>query len=381
MEDMHKGLLYIATVLLVLIVALASFHYKDNIQGHAVRGYVIKDFSGNNIVVPDDVITIGVITPLTGQYAFIGKESQVGFWLAQEDVERMFNRKVHIIYKDSACDPTIATIAAQNLMAEGAEFIIGADCYSRNPLVVEGVVLNMNPSKDIENSYSFSFSSPVEDEFSALFEKVKPIPASLAVIFPDDDYGVDSLAAVKKVYGGNVVSAYKYGNQQDAFADIAGKSKARNNEAVLIIAHEPNQLRKVLKALREAQYENTILTNVGISDAYLTTIGTDAYDFEDVTFVTDLDFLSSRTKTQEFIARSASEYGVEPTTYTANAYDSLMILGEMIKKTGEDPVAVGDAMHNLYNHEGVTGIMTMNQNSLTRTWYVRTIRDGKVIVS
>jgi ABC-type branched-subunit amino acid transport system substrate-binding protein len=376
MREHHQNLLLLGLAILVIAFGIVTWSNAHNLQGEAVKGYVLRNFEGKEIT-PKGELSIGVITPLSGPYKFIGQESVQGFQLAKDTLAAQ-GKTVHFIYKDSECDPVVAERRANELMASGVSYIIGADCYGKDPIVINGISFNLNPTREADNPSSFSLQSPLEEETGAFFAQIKHQPATLAIIFIDDAFGNDYLAAIKAKSPGRVIAAYSYSISQDAFAGIADKVKARDSEAVFIVAENVETLQKIVTALAAADYLNQAYANVPVTQAYLDSLGPGRYSFEGLTFVSDIDPISTRTTATSFVTSLGDAYGAEPTTYSANAYDSAILLSRMDDKY-EDPARVSDAMHALLNHEGVTGLLTINGNSVTRSTYVRTVRDGKIV--
>jgi ABC-type branched-subunit amino acid transport system substrate-binding protein len=376
MRVIHKNLFLLGIAVLIISFSIFTWSSRNNIQGEATKGYVLRNFQGQPIL-PKEDLTVGIITPLSGPQAFIGKASFLGFEEARRELKSK-GKQVNIVYKDSQCDPVIAGRRAEELMSEGVQVIIGADCYSHEPLYVEGAVISTTPTFDSKNPFAYSLESPLDDEVYALLLKIL-VPQTVSVIYPDNALGQDYLSALKKRV--RVVSSYAYHQDQEAFGGVAEKIKNRDSEATFIVAENVAELKSALKALDEADYHNLILSNYAISDQYLKSIGTDAYLFEGLTFVSDIDPITSRKMAKDYFDAMRGQ-GQEPSTYDANAYDSLMLVQELSEKgsgQGATSETIAEGMHSMLNHEGVTGFMTLQKNGITRSYYVRKIVDGKVV--
>jgi len=80
--------LSLITVFLVLLIVVSImgviYTTRDigNIQGQAIKSYILRNEQGEQVNIEDNVLRIGVITPLSGDYFFIGQETQTRFFLA-----------------------------------------------------------------------------------------------------------------------------------------------------------------------------------------------------------------------------------------------------------------------------------------------------------
>jgi branched-chain amino acid transport system substrate-binding protein len=67
--------------------------------------------------------TVGLIAPLTGQYAVFGEQFKRGAEQAAKDIGG-----IKLRFADDACDPKQAVTVANQLVAEGVQFVVGHYC-------------------------------------------------------------------------------------------------------------------------------------------------------------------------------------------------------------------------------------------------------------
>jgi branched-chain amino acid transport system substrate-binding protein len=76
-------------------------------------------------------IKIGVATPLTGPQAWIGEQVRVGADLAVQDLNErggVLGELLAAVLVDDFCNPDQAVAAAQKLVADGVQFVVGHQC-------------------------------------------------------------------------------------------------------------------------------------------------------------------------------------------------------------------------------------------------------------
>jgi branched-chain amino acid transport system substrate-binding protein len=61
----------------------------------------------------------------------------------------------------------------------------------------------------------------------------------------------------------------------------------------------------------------------------------------------------------QFIEDYEAEYGERPSTFAGHAYDGFVIAVDALKEAGADPDALRDAIENVENWPGVSGVFTM----------------------
>jgi branched-chain amino acid transport system substrate-binding protein len=74
---------------------------------------------------------VGLSTPLTGPYAWIGEAPPVGTQLAIADVNAaggVLGEPLQLVVVDDACDPEQALLAARKLVSDGVAVVFGATC-------------------------------------------------------------------------------------------------------------------------------------------------------------------------------------------------------------------------------------------------------------
>ncbi|MFH1071797.1 MAG: ABC transporter substrate-binding protein [Nanoarchaeota archaeon] len=393
-KEVLVGLVLILFLVLLIIVAVESYLFKKNyasadfgnIQGQAVKGYIVRNFAGKELVVDDGTVTIGIITPLSTDHYFIGESSQKGFDLATERINAegtIQNKKIQLVYRDSGCDAEKALQAGKVLAQNtGVQFIIGADCYGYAESYQRGdeelVFLIAPPDQAVHADHFFSFEPTLAQENGFFWDNIRMKPSTMSIVFPDDEYGFAYKDALENRYTGRVLSSFAYPLSCQDFNALAEKTAARDPESLFIIGENKEQLKKIIPALRNAGYMNQVYTNLEIDNDELASMGEDRFAFEGLVIMTSFDLYSKSTKAQEFVSAYQKRYGTNPDSTASQAYDSLSILAEMIQQYGTETNQISEIMYNIRNYEGVSGLMTFSRDGIERTYYLKTIRNGKV---
>jgi ABC-type branched-subunit amino acid transport system substrate-binding protein len=363
-------LVVLAGIVTIAAIGLTFSQKEPGIQGKAIQSVVIHDQEGSSVAVSDGRVRLGIISPLSGNYAFIGKDVVSGVELAREDLKNGIwqGKDIDIVYRDSACDASLAAKQAASLLDDGISYVLSVDCYGNALPGEEGKVV-LSSGRTFLDSYGFS--SDISDELDQLLSRLER--SSLAVIFVDNLEGWTYQTELAKK--GEVLSSYAYAFGQNEFDAIAKKVVERDPGRVFVVAEQFSDLVPILESLRSAGYYDEVATNVLITDADLARLGTRKFAFENVVFSADIDVQSKRTMVVSFLDRIDGRVS----TYSANAYDEVMIVGTLIAEEGDLPIRVGDRLQALVNYEGVTGVLTFSKSGVQRMTYTKRILDGRIV--
>ncbi|MBU1976132.1 MAG: ABC transporter substrate-binding protein [Nanoarchaeota archaeon] len=371
-RNLRQSILPIALIVCILAFSIIVRLYDtdENIQGQVIKTYLL-DAQGNPMDVPDGTIDIGILTTRSGRYGFIGEEVLKGLELARQEVESMTNNDIKFCVKDSHCNPELAETHLQSF--ENMDFIIVADCYKNGMYAFrEDNLIFLRPyeSEDDTNTY---FDPEVGAEVRHFFDSLEVEPKEMMIVFPDDYYGTSYKESLKQEFsnrfGKRVTSSYAYEVGQEWFGTISLKIASINPDSLFLVAEKEEDLLQMVPQIREQGYMNQIYINLPISEFK----DVDPISFDDTIIITDFNPISKRTIVQEFSEAMRNVFDQEPSLHSARAYDSLLTLGSMISESGKP------GYDGLYNFEGVTGVMTMTNNHLKKTFYMLRIRNNQIV--
>lgn len=164
-------------------------------------------------------VKIGVILPLTGDFAFFGEQAKQGIELAVDEINRSVEN-VKVIFEDEKCLPKEALNSFKKLTSlDKVDYILGPACTgsivtvasTANSLKKYMMALldtNRPVAEAGEYVYSLGYSSEEEAEIVADYMRKQKI-SKVAVIFEDDSWAVnvkDAFTKKFKSHGGQIVA-------------------------------------------------------------------------------------------------------------------------------------------------------------------------------
>jgi branched-chain amino acid transport system substrate-binding protein len=164
-------------------------------------------------------ITIGVLLPLTGDFAFFGDQARQGIEVAVADLNRE-GEQVRVIYEDERCLPKAAVEGFKKLVAvDKVDQIVGPVCTGSILSVAESAkalrrhflaLLDTNRpvAQSGEFTYAIGYSSEEEAEIVAEHARISGF-VRIGIIYEEDAWAVcvkDAFKAKLEAIGGSVVA-------------------------------------------------------------------------------------------------------------------------------------------------------------------------------
>lgn len=217
----------------------------------------------------DNLIKIGVITPLTGGNAYWGESTRMGLKLAEKDLAKEGIR-VQFIIEDGQVDPTVALNAAQKLVNVDH---VGAIYSEFNPAAI--AVTSFLKDKDILSLYDAAPTSPLsqtpnvyktymdyESSCKNVAEMLKEKGIKrVGVLKINLEFGDLCLNGIRSVYPDARSESYNAGETD--FHTVLLKLKKGNPEVVFNGSFQP----EALASLRDMREMGLRVPFVGITDS------------------------------------------------------------------------------------------------------------------
>lgn len=364
----------IALIVLVLIVIVGS-------------RYVQK----NSLTSTGSTIKIGVIIPLTGNYASIGEKIKNGLELAKSDLEKKYQgKKIELVYEDACMGPE-AVSATQKLVTIDKVKIIGAqfcvpglipslEITEQNKIINVGIAASSNGVLD--KNYYFSPNASIKDNSVAIAEyAVNDLNVKRAAfLYYDTQLGKDykdDISSRFKELGGEVVADEMTALSQVDFKTNLMKIKAAKPD-VIFMTQITGGLSIALKQARELGIEAKIVGNVSNEDgAMLTTAGKAAEGFifpsaDPGLLGKDLSGAGDRFK---------SKYGVNMDYFSSAAYDALSLEIPAYIKCSGDTDCVKTELHQVVKYPGTSGEISINKEGIaTKPVVFKEVKDGQFVL-
>jgi branched-chain amino acid transport system substrate-binding protein len=337
---------------------------------------------------PKGTIKIGAMLPLTGKGAAMGVDMQNAINLAVEKVNSE-EKIIEIIYEDEKCDPKEAVSAYQSATLKGAKLIIGAVCSASTlaiaPLAEQDKVVLITPASAADKisesgDYIFRNHVLVSQKEGKLGEFVGEKFNTVATIYDqaNDAYVIGEKAFVEQVQnkGRDIVERQAFQKGTTDFRTELTKIKAKNPDVIFVGALMP-ELGLIVKQMRELGIIAQIVADDTVTDQkFIDAVG----DLSDGLIFSGSEF--SRETNPNFWDLYTERFGKNPNVFTAQAYDCLIILADIIKskcKTG-DSKCVKDELYKVKNYVGVSGLTTFDKNGdALKPLVIKIIKNGKFV--
>ncbi len=352
---------------------------------------------------------IGCLLPLSGKYKIFGDRALKGIELAMEQFSRTgINQEIEIYIEDTGADPDTAVLGVQKLAQANVAAIIGpimtADtaAVQANQEKIPMITLTQKENIAEIGDYVFrNFLTPRMQIETIVSYAVEELGLSrFAVLYPDEQYGItfmnmfwDEVIA----YGGEIVGAESYDASHTDFAapikklvglhyDVPKDLKAaeelvlrwndRNHDVdiepykpeaivdfdAVFIPDGPEKAGLILPQLVYYDVNNVYLfgTNLWHSDRLIEM----AKHHVQGAVIPEVFFAESDTENvRTFVSAFESAFGDKPGFIEAVAYDSAMLLFNMVSQPAiRFKTAIKERLKTMEPFSGTTGLTSFDRN-------------------
>ncbi|MGX7197170.1 ABC transporter substrate-binding protein [Enterococcus olivae] len=329
-----------------------------------------------------DTIKIGLNLELSGPVAGYGTQEQDGVQLAVDQINEdggILGKQVELVVKDNKSDNNEAATAAANLTTnDNVVAIIGPATSGATkaaiPNVTKAQVPMITPSGTDDTItvngdavQEYVFRSCFQDSFQGVIlaqYAADQLTAENAVILGDNssDYAIGLSEAFKGAYTGNIVLEENFTKGDTDFQAVLTKVKNADFD-VLYIPGYYEEAGLIIKQAREMGIEQPIIGADGFGDEKMIQLA-GAENVSDVYYTGHFSALAPANDTVEpFIEAFKAEYGKEPSTFNALAFDAMyMIKAAIESQDSADSQAITQGLAELTDFVGVTGNITIDEN-------------------
>lgn len=335
----------------------------------------------------DDTITLGLITPETGEVAVYGLAVLNGtrLYIDQLNAAGGINGKqVVLIDYDDKGDATEAMNAYNKLVySDEIDALLGpvtstptfgvaeASAYDNVP-GISATATHPDVTTYGDNYFRSCFEDPFQGGTICAFAANELEAKTAAIIYNNgDSYSIglkDAFTARAAEEGLNIVATESYAKD-----DVDFKAQLTNivelNPDVIFLPDYYNTVYVICSQARDLGYTGTFL-GVDGADGLLEIEGADANVVEGMYFPNHYSTQSDSEITQSFIQSYTETYGAAPNSFAALAYDSAMIMCDAIARAENDGATINgeesyqaiiDAIYET-EIEGATGHITFDEN-------------------
>jgi branched-chain amino acid transport system substrate-binding protein len=337
-------------------------------------------------------IYIGVSGPLTGQNAQYGAQWRKGFDLALEEINGgggVNGRPLEYIFEDSQSDPKQSVAVAQKfvndprIVIELGDFsspasMAASAIYERAGLVQFGFT-NSHPDFTKGGEYMWSNSVSQADNAPMLAEyAVTDLGLKrLAVLHLNTDWGrttTDLFVPAAEALGAEVVAVEGYLAEEKDFRSTLTRVRDANPDGIILISYYADGA-LIAQQTRTTGLEQPIVAISSVYSPKFIELGGEAVEG----VYTNTNFFPGdpRPEVQTFVQGFQAKYDEEPDTFAAVAYDTMVLVAEVIRQYGPERKAIRDGLAQI---EGVPSVIFGTVTFDPETRRVRTPQNVKMVV-
>lgn len=308
-----------------------------------------------------DAVYIGVSGPLTGQYAQYGAQWKKGFDLAVDEINAsgaIKGRPLAYEFEDSQSDARQTVNIARKYVADSrivvevgdfssAASMAASPIYQSAGLVQFGFT-NSHPKFTEGGDYIWSNAVNQKDEMPLLAHFAKDLGLKrIGAMFINSDWGrtaKDLLAEAVKKDGGEVVAAEGYLADEKDFRSAIVRLRDANPDSIALISYYPDGA-QLARQIHNADLKQPIIASGSIYSPKFLEIAGEAANgvMTTVPFFPD----DPRPVVQKFVKNFVAKFGAQPDAYNGRAYDTFILLAEVMRQFGTSRQNVKDGLGNI----------------------------------
>lgn len=327
----------------------------------------------------NNVILIGNYGSMTGAEATFGVSTKNGIELAADEWNKtggVLGKQIKIIAYDNQGKPEEARLSVEKLInVDNVVAVLGEVASTRSlaaaPVAQQYKVPMISPSSTNplvtqKGDYIFRacFIDPFQGQVMAKFA-FNTLKFKKGAILRDSksDYSMGLANYFIQTFtslGGEIVADEKYVSGDVDFKAQLTSLKAKNADFIFVPGYY-TEVGLIARQTREQGVKAVLLGGDGWDSPKLTEVGGASIDGG--YFSNHYTSEDPRPEVQNFIKTYEAKYGAKPDGLAAAGYDSAKILFEAIKRANsvEGP-KLRDAIAQTKDFNGVTGIITLNEN-------------------
>lgn len=350
-----------------------------------------------------DNIRIGVASPFTGDLAAYGDNIKAGVNLKLKEINDaggINGQKVELVWGDDLCAPKDAgTVASKFAADKSIVAVIGHLCSSATlagmPIYVRAGLPAISPTStnptigDVGKGWFFR--NCYTDDFQGKYLATYVVPKllgknSVAIFYEQNDYAIglkDSFMAGAKQAGLKVTGAEAYVAKTTDFTPQLTKLLRDKPDTIFLCGYHPEGA-LIAGQARKLGFNGPLFGADGIDNEDYIKLGGKATDN---TYCT-VPFLaaSAGPAGKDFAKRFKEAYGRDVDWMSANAYDCLGILAEVIAKTGADRKKIREGLAAINSeangYKGITGLTYFDKKGdCAKPAFVKMVKDGKFVAA
>ncbi len=352
---------------------------------------------GQAATVPNP-ITIGIVSPLTGGVALVGKNVEAGVQLHFQEINQaggLLGSKLAVVAEDDAAKPEQSVNAVTKLITrDKVAAIIGS---VTSPTTLAGMEVSQKYEtpqitpvstalKVTQSGNKWIFRVAVSDRHHA-----GVIPAFLAktlkikkaaIIYVNDDFGQGGAKLLQEAAGKaglQIVAVESYlGDAKDFTAQLSKAKEAGAGALILWSRQSDGAL--IIRQAHQLGLKVPIIGGDAFSSPLLIKLGGE--DVDGVYFTTSFLPTPEQARAFAFDKKFKAKYHRDPDFAAAQAYDAAGILAEAIRRAGSvDRARIREELAKTKNYQGVIGTISFDPTGdLEFTPKIGQVKGGKFVL-
>jgi branched-chain amino acid transport system substrate-binding protein len=324
-----------------------------------------------------ETIKIGVINPMTGDFAVYGKPVQDGMNLAVDKINSeggINGKKIQLIFEDDEGNPSKTVNAINKLIkVDKVSIVLGplssGTSLAAAPIAEKNKIVQISTlagTPDLTNSGDYIFRIYPSSILGAKYTAEKAIemssPKKVAILYPNNTLGKASAlvyAQECKKQNIEVVVTESYNDGDKDFRNQLVKIKQSHSDLILCSAYWGDGA-NILKQMTELNIMVPVFGEDGWHGELSALVQSSILN---KLFFADLLFGAGFNNDimKKFIADYETKYKKKATTYAATGFDAVYIAKQAIEKNGSNSEKIKDYLYTI-DYTGACGHVRFDKN-------------------
>ncbi len=365
MENETK--LWLTLGILGVVILIVAYTISGSITGNIVAG-------------KKEIIKIGVMVPLSGEFASYGLNVQRGIEMSMNDFGL---DNIKIIYKDSKCTGNDAISAINNLISiDRVEAIIGEFCSEATlaavPFAQRTEIIMISPaskSPAITDAGSYIFrtvpSDALHGDFGANLVYNRGY-RKLGILYGNDDYGREFRNFLSEKFQGEVVASEAFESGATDLEKQIENIKNSGADAVYIVSNSIDSAVASLKQIKELGVNAGIFGSEGLKNQRIIDGAGSAAE--------GLILMTLNYGNSNFAIEYNRTYGDVPGPFAAQGYDAFKALAITIRDGARTGKEIKNKLYGI-EFDGASGKIKFDANGdVPSNYSVFQVVQGKFII-
>lgn len=337
---------------------------------------------------------IAVVGPMTGDYAQYGEAFKRGTEMKAKEINDaggVNGVKIKLEMLDDKNDPKEAANIAQKIASNKDYLAVVGNfastaCLAGAPIYQKAGIVQLSPTSSHpqftkQGTYMFrnvntqEIEGPIAAEYAVKFLGKK----NVAIIYINNDWGITAKDYFKQgveKFGGKIVAEETFiGGQTKDFTPTITKIRGTNPD-ILFLAAMYSEAGMITQQIKQLNYDIQMIGTSSLNNEQLIKLA--GKSVEGMYLTSNFFPGDPSEKVKGFLTKFKNTYGADADQFAAQAYDSLGMISESLKVSGADRSKLRDALQNIKDYDGITGVTNFNENrDVIKTMVLLQVKDGK----